>query len=214
MDHSLFPLLTLVLVLPLFLIFSIYMLVVKASNPESMFRALDPAALSAERQQAVSQHSQWLAGQDFHYLTAFQFGSIQVVVFQQTNAPRYFSLNFAKTLSYDLVTMFADTVSLTTGSSDAIGALPCQPGAYKQGFPGVSADAALQRHADAENYLLQKFGIQWQQLTKPYEQLVLDGIRNQMAYVRSQFLWPVRALGWHFVKRKKMANVSIQQQFP
>jgi hypothetical protein len=198
---------------PLILIGSIYFMVLKVSEPEKLMGPI-AGGLSADRQEVVLQHKEWLAVQGYQYLTSFQFSTIQVIVFQQANAPRFFSLNFAKSMSYDLVTQFDDKNGLTTGTSGAIGMFPVTPGSYKQSFPNAAADIALQRHLEAETYIINKAGIVCQPITKPYEEIVVDGIRAQMKHVRSIALWPVRAVGWYFVNRKKMANLSVQQQFP
>jgi hypothetical protein len=48
----------------------------------------------------------------------------------------------------------------------------------------------------------------------PYEQLLLYNIRLNMQYVRSIPFYPFRALYWYAVMRGRMANRSIQQQYP
>jgi hypothetical protein len=190
-----------------------YGVMTKLSNPEKLLRPIS-GELSPARQAIVLQHQEWLAAQGYQFLTSFQFSTIQVVVFQQTDAPRYFNLNFHKSTTYDLVTRFDDTRSLTTATSDSIGMIPPAPGCYKQGFPRAAADLALQRHLEAETYLINKFGIVCQAVTKPYEQLLIDGMRAEVAHVKSMPLWPIRGIYWYFVNRTRMANRTIQEQFP
>ncbi|MDB6111061.1 MAG: hypothetical protein JWR69_2811 [Pedosphaera sp.] len=209
MDYTLLGSLALV---PVFVMAQIYMLVRKMSEPEKMIKAL--AGLSAEKQALLVQHKNWLAANNFQYQSIFQFGSIQVAVFQQANTQRFCNFNFHQKLSYDMTSHFDDERSLNTGTSNGIGMFPAIPGSYKQGFPNASIEEAWQHHLQAEEYLMRKFGIVWKPLTMPYQQSILEGIRRQMSYVRSIPLWPARTLYWFAVTRKRMANRSVQQQYP
>lgn len=197
---------------PVLVIGQIYLQVRKMSEPEKMMWR--PEGLSADKQELLLQHKDWLAANNFQYLTIFQFGSIQVAVFQQVNTQRFFSFNFHQQLSHDLVTLFDDVNGLTTATNNNVGMFPVPPGSYKQGFPDASVEEAWRRHLEAEAYLIRKFGIVQRPLTLTYEQGVLEGIRQHMNYVRSIPLWPVRSLYWYAVMRKRMANRSVQQQYP
>jgi hypothetical protein len=200
--------------MPVLVVVSVYKIVVKMSEPEKMMQPMSVNQMSPDRQQIVAQHRDWLGAQGYHFLTNFRFGTIDVAVFQQTNAPRFFNLYFHQTVSYDLISRFSEADGLTTATSKSVGMFPRMPGQYKQSFPGASADAALQRHYDAEAWLVQRKGIQWQQVNKSYEQCLVDVMRREMQFVRAIPLWPVRSLYWYAFMRGKMANVSIQQQYP
>ena len=92
--------------------------------------------------------------------------------------------------------------------------LPQRPRQYQQSFPNVAVDEAWRRHLDAEVYVMQRFGVRLQPLRMSYEQMLLKALRMRMEFVRSIPLYPFRALFWYFIKRGRMANRSIQQQFP
>ena len=206
-------LLMLLAVAPILIIVQVYLLVLKMSEPEKMLQPI-PGGLNALRQQVLLDHRDWFSARGLEYLTSFQFGKIQVAVFKQQTASRYFCFNFMQSWSYDLITSFDETNGLTTSSSNGIGMFPMPSGDFKQGFPNATADEIWQRHLEAEEYLARKFGLAPRPLTMTYEQHVIDGIRKQMAYVRSIPLWPIRSLYWFAVTRSRMANRSIQQQFP
>jgi hypothetical protein len=209
MDYTL---LGFVALAPVLVMGHFYTAVKRMSEPEKMMRRLE--GLSADKQKLLLRHKDWLEANDFQYLTSFQFGSIQVAAFQQANTQRFFNFNFHQQLTFDLVTQFDDLNGLTTATSNHVGMLPVESGSYKQGFPNASVEDAWHRHLEAEEYLIRKFGIVQQPLTMDLQQCIMEGIRRQVRYVRSIPLWPVRSLYWFAVTRKRMANRSVQQQYP
>ena len=98
--------------------------------------------------------------------------------------------------------------------SGATGMFPARPNHYRQSFPNATLDDLCLRHLEGEEYLIKKFGLRWKPLTLPYEEMLLKGMRSQMEHVRSIPLYPARALYWYAITRKKVANRSVQQQFP
>jgi hypothetical protein len=192
---------------------SVYFMVRKMSEPENMLRPI-AGGLNAEQQQTLRRYERWLIDNQFEYKAGFQFGTIKVVAFQQENAQRIFSVYFHKKTSIDIESWFDDANNLTTATSGSIGMFPQRPGAYKQSYPGLTAADAWQRHLAGEAHLMQKFGLTWQPLTQPYQEALLNSIRLQMQFVRAIPLYPIRALYWYAVMRKKMANRSVQQQYP
>lgn len=191
----------------------VYALVLKASNPESMLRPL-PAGLTPFEQQTISGHREWLAYYNLQFLTCFQYSTIRVAVFQQQGMQRFLSLYFHQKLSYSIETYFDDLTSLDTSTSGSVGMFPARPGNYKQSCPGARVDEAWRRHLEAEDYLMKKFGFQFRPLSQSYEQTLMNVMRLQMQHVRSLRFWPFRAIYWYHVNRSRMANKSIQQQYP
>jgi hypothetical protein len=193
----------------------VYLLVRKMSEPENMIHSL-PGGLSADKQQILSNYQDWLNTNDLQHLTSFQFGSIQVATFQQRNAQRFFSFYFHQKMTFSIETYFDDTnfTCLDTGTSGSTSMFPQRPNQYQQSFPNVPPDEVWRRHLEAEAYLMNKFGLKWKALTMPYEQVLLNAIRLRMQFVRSIPFYPFRALYWYAVMRSRMANRSIQQQYP
>jgi hypothetical protein len=202
-----------ILAMPLMIVVQVYLLVLKMSKPEQMLRPI-PGGLSADRQEILLAYRDWLAAVNLEYLTSFQFGSIQVAVFQQPGTQRFFSFYFHKTLSYSIESRFDDRSFFETGTSGGMGMFPARPGAYRQSFPRARADEAWQRHLEAEDYLMKKFGLAWQPLSGPYEAVLINSLRLTMNYVRSIPLWPFRSLYWYAVSRSRLANKSVQQLYP
>ena len=173
MDYSqLTTPLLLLAALPTVVAFSLYQQVVKMSEPEKMLFPL-AGGLTDYQQQAILRYKEWLAGQNLHYLTSFQFGSIQVAVFQQQGTQRFLSFYFHQKLSYAIESRFDDSSFFETGTSNSMGLFPARPGAYRQNLPGVPAEVAWVKHLEAEDYLVRRFGIAWRPLSASYEQTLI-----------------------------------------
>ena len=200
---------------PLIIAGQVWFLVIRMSKPENMFIPL-PAGPSPFRQPIISSHQAWLDANHLEFVTSFRFGNIEVATYQQRETQRFFSFYFHQQVTFSIETYFDDTecACLDTSTSTGIGMFPQRPRQYQQGFPGISAEDAWRRHLEAEAYLMQRFGIRKQRLGMPYEQVLLKAMRLRMAYVRSLPFYPIRALYWFAVNRARMANKSIQQQYP
>lgn len=201
--------------MPFFVAGQVWYLVRKMSEPEKMLRPM-PGGLSAARQQILANYQGWLNEKKLFHIATYQFGSIQVATYQQQGAPRFFSFYFHKQLTFCAETYFDDDdcTCLDTGTSGHIGMFPRRPHQYQQSFPQVTPEIAWQRHLEAENYLMERFGIKCRLLKQPYEQILTKAMRLRMTFVRSIPLYPFRALYWYAISRSQMANRSIQQQFP
>ena len=197
---------------PLVLVAQIYMLGRRMSAPEKMLRPI-PAGLTPQQQEIFSHYKDWLASIDLQFRATFQFGSIQVAVFQQQDQPRFLSFMFHQRLTFSAESYMQDLTILDTSSSGSIGLFP-RPGAYAQSFPGISPQELWQRHLEGESQLTRKFGFQWVPINRPYEELLADAMRVRMKFSRSQSFWPVRVLYRFFVTRHRIVNQTIAQQFP
>lgn len=191
----------------------VYFLIHKMSEPEKM---LVPGGLDVDKQRALSGYQAWLSANNFYPVASFQFSRIQVATYQQKDAQRFLSFMFHQRLTFSIETYFEDDdcTCLDTGTSGSIGMFPRRPNQYQQSFPNISPDEAWQHHLEAEAYLMRKFNIQWKSLRMPYEQILFKATRLQMQFVRSIPFYPFLALYWYFVSRRRMANRSIQQQYP
>jgi hypothetical protein len=199
-------------VLPLMLIGQIYLLGRKMSTPEKMMSPIT-TPLSSHQREVISRHSDWLNSVNLEFRTAFKFGAIHAVVFQQKDQPRFFSFMFHQKITFSASSSMDDLTTLDTSNSGDIGLFP-RPGAYAQSFPGISAQETWQRHLEGEAHLTKMFGYQWVPIKRSIEEMVLDGTRIRMQYNRSQSFWPVRVLYRYFITRRRMANRTIMQQFP
>ena len=153
---------------------------------------------------------------NFRQISSYRFGSIEVVTFKQEGAQRFFSVLFHNRITFSLASYFddVDCTSLETSMSGSTGMFPARSNAFRQSFPGATLDEICQRHLEAEDYLMKKFNLRWKPLTLSPEERTIKGIRLHMQHVRSIPFYPVRALYWYAVSRRKIANRTVQQQFP
>lgn len=202
------------LAIPFVIAVQVWFLVRKMSHPEKMLEPLN--AITPQEEQVLLTHQNWLQQTNLDYLCLFKFGAIRTVIYRQRGTQRFFSFYFHQNrTSFCVDTCFDDNecVCLTTGTSGSIGMFPVRPGLYQQSFPNVPPETAWQKHLDAEQYLIGRFGIKMQPLSMSYDQLMLKGIVLRMQHVRSIPLYPFLALYWFFVTRSKMANRSVQDQY-
>lgn len=200
---------------PFFIMGNIYLLVRKMSEPEKMLLLL-PGPLTPRKVAGLGPFQGWLQMNNFRQISSYRFGSIETVTFKQEGAQRFFSVYFHNRITFSLETYFddVDCTCLDTSMSGSSGMFPTRPNQYQQSFPGATLDDLCLRHLEAEEYLIKKFNLRWKPLTLPYEEILLKAIRLRMQFVRSIPLYPIRALYWYAITRKKVANRSIQQQFP
>ncbi|MBI2195257.1 MAG: hypothetical protein HYU36_25025 [Planctomycetes bacterium] len=118
-------------------------------------------------------------------------------------APRVFS---------DLVTVFAEERSLTTASTKDAHFFPVRDGIYMQSFPDQTLGELWHRHLDGERYLVGRGLREIPRPDIPFEQHILQAIHKQMAYVRAIPCWPLFASYWFWVRRNRLANLTIEEQ--
>lgn len=205
-------LLVFVVLAPLLIMAQLYLLGLKLSEPEKMIKPL-PNGPNAQTQDRLLQHKDWLASVNLQYRTAFQFGPMQVLVFQQGDAPRFMVFNSHNRLTYAAESYTPELNVLDTSASRSIGLMP-RPGAYAQAFPSASPAEIWERHLAGEAHLSAKFGCQWRPLNLAYEDILIDAAKLRMKYVRAQSLWPARVMYRFFVTRHRLVNRTIAQQFP
>src|SRR5579872_499111 len=101
----------------------IYMLGRKMSFPERMLCPI-PGGLAARHREAFAQYKDWLASENLAFRTSFQFGVIEVAVFQQGDLPRFFSFMFHQRLTFCAESYLQDLTILDTSTSGNLGLFP------------------------------------------------------------------------------------------
>lgn len=209
MDYTVFVWIAIV---PAVVVLQIYLLGLKMSEPEKMMRPIK-TGLTPFQKQALEKYMPWLNSVNLSCCTSFQFGSIQAVVFQQGDLPRYLSFMFHKRLTFAAESYLGDLTILDTSNSGSLGLFP-RPGAYAQSLPGLPPEQLWEKHLEGEAQLTKKFGYRWVPLHRSYEDLVIPAMRVRMAYNRSQLFWPFRVLCRYAWTRHRIRNRTIAQQFP
>ncbi len=114
---------------------------------------------------------------------------------------------------YDLVTEFAEGISLTTGSSMDCNFYPKLPGAYAQSFSDMNFDDRWTKHLDAEKFLQEVGGAHATRDKSVFKDAVVKAIQKETAYVRTLRFWPLRGPYWYFVRKRLRYNKPIETQF-
>jgi hypothetical protein len=112
----------------------------------------------------------------------------------------------------DIITEFANDVSLTTVDTRDGQFLPKPPKAYIQSFSRVDLDRQWNRHIEAENYLIDVGGAQLVNLDVELEKDIVEAGRKQNEFVRSIPLWYLRGCYWYFVRKHLWHNKSVEAQ--
>jgi len=191
-----------------------YMMAQKIGSAELMTL---PAGSGEARRlgKAAREAQEWARASGFEFLGNYlekATGGL-IAAWKHRERPTFFCVYIVQwTKAYDLVTEFAGGVSLTTGSTRSGGMYPRPPGDYGQNFTGLSLDELWGRHIEAENFLIDTGGADLVWMEVVFEESLVGALRKQMEYVRTIPLWPLRATGWFFLRRRKFHNLSIRQQ--
>lgn len=199
---------------PAVLVGQIYVLGRQMSEPERMIRPLPGGGVTPQQHDTISRYSEWLASQNLQFRTAFQFGKIQTVFYQQGSYPRFFAFFFHQSrITFSAESYLEDSTVLDTGNSGSPRLFP-RPGAYAQSFPNMPAQQLWLKHLEGETYLTQRFGHRCLPTNRSYEEIFAEAVRIRMKHNRSQFLWPVRVLYRYFVTGQTTTGRTIAQQYP
>ena len=167
------------------------------------------------RIQATGHSHQWAQDNGFAFVGWFVMPGQPALIaaWQHADQPTFFCQYFVRgQTTCDFATELAEEVSLTTGSTKDGQLFPCPPGHYKQTFTGLGLDQQWARHAEGVKYLADVGRARPASLDEPFEEVFVDAVRKEMAFIRGIPLWPLRAPYWYFVRRHLWHNRSIQSQ--
>lgn len=140
---------------------------------------------------------------------------LRVAVWKNSYKKTFLSSMTAETkIVNEFVTMLSNDSELTTTNAKDAQLFPPRPGNYKQTFSGITDLGELHRkHEEALVYLVEKKGLAIAEQWKPTDQLIEEGVRKEIAYVKSLFLWQLRGTWWFFVRQNMMNNKTIAEQY-
>lgn len=166
--------------------------------------------------ESAAEHDHWAEANGFDYLGGYLFhGPVTAFVgaWQHRDQPTFFCVYcHPGREEFDLVTIYSDTLGLTTGSTKDGQLMPRQATSYAQTFSGLDLDTMWVRHTEAQQYLETNARLTRHPWTKPFEATLVDAIHQQTDYVRSLLFWPLRGTYWYFVRRSRWHNRSIESQ--
>ncbi|MFW6059952.1 MAG: hypothetical protein ACODAQ_07205 [Phycisphaeraceae bacterium] len=188
--------------------------------PRASLEVLPDPESEAQRQagEAVL-GAEWLEEQGFVWEGAYRqrsfLGTTTIRAWRQPHSATFlcqYALPGNNT-ALDIVSIFSTTrhVGLTTGSSAGAQFLPHKPGIYVQSFSGVDTGTLWQRHLESEVVVADATGISPEPVDEPFEALLRLAISEQMKYIRSLPLWPLRAPYWFYIKRHRLHNKPVSE---
>jgi hypothetical protein len=195
-----------------------------------MFKQLQKASLTPfqsgppsrdERVDAVGASHGWADECGFvftgYFLLKISLVETFVAAWQHLERPTYFCHYIAQTQqesqhTFDFTTLFDQNIALATGNGKDTTVLPQSPGVYQQGFRNISLDEQWHLHINAENYLMDKGGANLVERDLDLERDFTEAIREQMVYLQNLSFWPLRSVYWHFIRKGRWRNVTIEQQ--
>jgi len=207
------------LVLGLLLLTPSVMLVIAAYQmPRAKLEPMGEADSETQRRAGENEiGAPWLREHHFHWENAYHFhsfiGKVTIRAWRQPESATFlcqYVFQGGKTTT-DIVSIFSNEkrVGLTTGSTRDAQFMPHRPGICVQSFSGAPVATLWRRHTEAEVVVADVTGVSPEPVNKTFDELLLDAIRDQMQYVRSLPLWPLRAPYWYYIKRFRLHGKPV-----
>lgn len=179
---------------------------------------LEPASREANRRQyeELAPFDEWAARNGFEFLSAYTMQAIAksfLGVWRHRQDATYFVLTLAGSKKMPSFTSeFSVERSLDTVGAGLEMTLPSIPGSYKQSFAKASLDELYARHLEAMQYLTRVGQMRCEPSGYGIEEAVPREFRRQAAYIRALPAWPLRAIYWYHVARRRKLGKTIEQQ--
>jgi hypothetical protein len=166
-------------------------------------------------------HNTWAANNGFEFEGCYKVlmgqSAASMVVWRRSDRPTVLcfyliTVGTKQKTATDIVTDFADYISLTSNNSRDAQFSPARPGRYMQTFSPVTLDELWAKHIEAENYLMDAGRAQLVQKEFIIEKEFIDSCRRQNAYTRSIPLWYLKGAYWYLIRRNIRHNKSVKQQ--
>ena len=174
-----------------------------------------PAQEFPEDCRVAAQTDQWARTKGFRYLGQYSMrmpDTVFIAAWQLRESPTFFCVyGVHNKYVYDYVTLISPERSLTTTSSKEGLTLPRRPGQYCQAFENTDFDTMWHRHLESLSYLQTAGGILSQPVDTSFQEAFTGAIVEQLRYVQTIPLWPIKGLKWYYVNRSKLSNKTIQE---
>lgn len=188
--------------------------------PQATIHPLGDAESEKFHEQAAQTlDERFLLDEGFTWLGAYRMksvlGSPVIAAWQQAGSPTYVCVYFimGNPMTIDIVSIFQrePALGLTTGSSRDAHFIPHRPGNPMQSFNTRDIATLWRHHLDAEAMLAAELDVRAPASPdEPLEQLMMDAIRGQMAYVRTIPFWPAVMVWRYCVTRFTRHNRTLR----
>ncbi len=151
---------------------------------------------------------------DFH--GAVGAGPITMAVWKNDYKKTFLSsYSVNNTMVSEFVTLLDKDRGLTTSNTIDSVLFPPAPGHFVQAFGGMTdLDRLFQQHEAALIHLNQKKNVAIADRWETTDVLIVESIQRQIHHVKSLPLWQLRGCYWYFIRRHRMKNKTIAEQYP
>ncbi|MDX2132970.1 MAG: hypothetical protein SFY69_13055 [Planctomycetota bacterium] len=111
----------------------------------------------------------------------------------------------------DLVSTYANSCTLTTGSAPGGALFPTRRGKVRQILPGRSLTELWLAHAEADQHLRSELRLLPRRDDRPIDELLLESVHGVAAHVRSYPLWPLLCVWWYLTQRLRTGTPVVKQ---
>lgn len=143
-------------------------------------------------------------------------GQLIVIATWQNRALRTYlsTYNTPQKLCCEFVTILNNDAALTTTNTRDSLLLPPGPDRYIQAFNGLNLDDLLRRHQEGLAHLSHTRHLEAINRTETTDRLILESLRQQMAWVQTLPLWQLRGVWWYWGRRNLLNNKTIAERYP
>lgn len=196
---------------------SLYRIILQLSKIEKRLRPVSTEDCREEYGDLLEDEP-WASEQGFEfvgvYLLSVYVGTTRITAWSQPDKHRFFCVySIEGKTTWDFVTEFEGDVSLTTGSTKDGQLMPDAPRSFTQVFEGTPVHGLWSEHVKSEEFLMKASGLRQRSRPISFEDSFIGGTKAQVAYIRSLPFWPLLGVYWYFVRRHKLKNRSVEQQF-
>lgn len=165
--------------------------------------------------------NQWAKGNGFEFLEYYWavtgFHRLCMAAWQRTDRPTFLCTYLVPNQSgfvnvTDIVTEFANGISLTTANSKDAQFQPKPPKAYHQTFSRINLDEQWHRHIEMENFLMDVGCAELAYTEIQFEKHFVDAVCKENRYIRGIPYWYLLGTYWYFVRKNFWHNKSIKTQ--
>ncbi len=159
--------------------------------------------------------AQWLSSSGFHPEGAYRVdkmpGVAGLVAWKKDGESTYLCayLLVNGQILIDVVTLLQSGM-LTTGKSKDSQLLPYSPGNYMQSFTTTTV-VLYRRHQEGLQTLSRLKNLSPRSRGGTFEEDFASAMCEQVKYIRSLVLWPLRIPWWYFVRRSHRHNKTLDQ---
>ncbi|MCA9273156.1 MAG: hypothetical protein KDA31_08930 [Phycisphaerales bacterium] len=179
---------------------------------------LDHAAARSEIEKSQPDNA-WANRNGYRWIGAYELHAgmnpkAVILAWQKPGVASYFCVYYIlKYKVYDLVSVYKGDITLTTGSHDGSLLYPMPSFHFMQAFTRLDLERLAERHAESEQYLVSRLGVESLPYFGSFTDLFLEAISRQAEHVRSVPFWWVKVLWWYAIKGFKN-NKPVERRYP